>query len=738
MKKYRDRIIKGIGILLLAAILIMALVGYAAMLDEQLNGQIIHELERVADRSVFDFRTEVRNQQVSLMGIAERIGDVGELDGSRVMEILRDIKSRYPFKRLGIAMGAGVSYTTDQVELNVGDREFFYKAMAGETGVSQRLTDHTDGEAIVVFSTPIHVHDKVEGVLFATYELEDFSRILAAVSHEEGSSFCVVRSNGDVVVGDIDGAAGGDGNIYRILGKAGANGNAAMEMARLIGEEENGSLLVNYNGEKYLQVSTLGINDWYLLNLIPSTLLDETKNHIMVVTYGMCVGVCLLTVILIVCIIFLDKRKKQELERVLYVDSLTGGYSYQKFMLEARKKLDGAARKAAYIVMDIDQFKLIDELFGWDEGDKTLICINEIWKAWTGKDEIIGRSTADHFDVLAFYDKESELLQRVECFVNAVLEESERSGNGYVLKPKLGVYLVQDKAEEVQSMHNNAVLAHASIKNDPNVSYRLFDQAFKEQELHNKLVEDEMEQAYRKKEFIVYYQPKYDAKTGKMNGAEALVRWRKPDGTLIPPGSFIPLAEKKGFITKLDRYIFQEVCGHLHMWQEQGKQLVPVSVNVSREQLKDKDFMDAYENIWRESKTSPVYLEIELTESALFQNTEVTRRVVDELHKKGVRVLMDDFGTGYSSLMMLKTVPIDVMKLDKGFVDDYNDERGEKVIECVVRLAQSLRIRVTAEGVETKEQYEFLKTLGCDTIQGYYFARPMPAEDFERLLEDKD
>lgn len=738
MRKYRDRIIKGIGILLLAAILIKALIGYAAMLDGQLNGQIINELARAADRSVFAFQTEVSNQQVSLTEIAERIGDIGELDGDRIMEVLRNIKSRYPFKRLGIAMKDGVSYTTDRVELNVGDREFFYKAMAGETGLSQRLADHTDGEPIVVFSTPVYMHGKVECVLFATYDLDDFSRILAAVSHEEGGAFCVVRSNGDVVVSDIDMAASGDDNIYRILGRAGSNGDAALEMSRLIGEDENGSLLINYGGEKYLQVSTLGINDWYLLNFIPSTLLDGTKNYIMVATYGMCAGVCLLTVIFIVCIIYMDKKKKQELERVLYVDSLTGGYSYQKFMLEARKKLDAATRKAAYIVMDIDQFKLIDELFGWDEGDKTLICINDMWKAWTGKDEIIGRSTADHFDVLAFYDKESELLQRIEGYVKAVLEESERNGNGYVLKPKLGVYLVQDKTEEVQTMHNNAVLAHASIKNDPNVSYRLFDQAFKEQELHNKLVEDEMEQAYRKKEFIVYYQPKYDAGTGKMNGAEALVRWRKPDGTLIPPGSFIPLAEKKGFITKLDRYIFQEVCGHLHMWQEQGKRLVPVSVNVSREQLKDKDFMDAYENIWRENNTSPVYLEIELTESALFQNTEVTRRVVDELHRKGVRVLMDDFGTGYSSLMMLKTVPIDVMKLDKGFVDDYNDERGEKVIECVVRLAQSLHIRVTAEGVETKDQYEFLKALGCDTIQGYYFARPMPAEDFERLLEETD
>lgn len=738
MRKYRDRIIKGIGILLLAAILIKALIGYAAMLDGQLNGQIINELARAADRSVFAFQTEVSNQQVSLTEIAERIGDIGELDGDRIMEVLRNIKSRYPFKRLGIAMKDGVSYTTDRVELNVGDREFFYKAMAGETGLSQRLEDHTDGEPIVVFSTPVYMHGKVECVLFATYDLDDFSRILAAVSHEEGGAFCVVRSNGDVVVSDIDMAASGDDNIYRILGRAGSNGDAALEMSRLIGEDENGSLLINYGGEKYLQVSTLGINDWYLLNFIPSTLLDGTKNYIMVATYGMCAGVCFLTVIFIVCIIYMDKKKKQELERVLYVDSLTGGYSYQKFMLEARKKLDAATRKAAYIVMDIDQFKLIDELFGWDEGDKTLICINDMWKAWTGKDEIIGRSTADHFDVLAFYDKESELLQRIEGYVKAVLEESERNGNGYVLKPKLGVYLVQDKTEEVQTMHNNAVLAHASIKNDPNVSYRLFDQAFKEQELHNKLVEDEMEQAYRKKEFIVYYQPKYDAGTGKMNGAEALVRWRKPDGTLIPPGSFIPLAEKKGFITKLDRYIFQEVCGHLHMWQEQGKRLVPVSVNVSREQLKDKDFMDAYENIWRENNTSPVYLEIELTESALFQNTEVTRRVVDELHRKGVRVLMDDFGTGYSSLMMLKTVPIDVMKLDKGFVDDYNDERGEKVIECVVRLAQSLHIRVTAEGVETKDQYEFLKALGCDTIQGYYFARPMPAEDFERLLEETD
>ena len=193
---------------------------------------------------------------------------------------------------------------------------------------------------------------------------------------------------------------------------------------------------------------------------------------------------------------------------------------------------------------------------------------------------------------------------------------------------------------------------------------------------------------------------------------------------------FIPVAEENGFITKLDEYVFEEVCKEQKRLLESGIEPVPVSVNVSQKHL--------YFNILESVGIDGKYVQIELTESAMYENRSSILKIINELKKKNFKILMDDFGTGYSSLMMLKSIPIDVMKLDKTFVDDYNQEKGEMIIRCVVNLAKEMNIAITAEGVETEEQYEFLKELKCDDIQGYYFAKPMPEEEYESLLKDNN
>lgn len=247
-------------------------------------------------------------------------------------------------------------------------------------------------------------------------------------------------------------------------------------------------------------------------------------------------------------------------------------------------------------------------------------------------------------------------------------------------------------------------------------------------------MEDEMETALRHHEFVPYLQPKYDAETGTICGAEALIRWITPEGKIIPPGRFIPLAENNGFVRNLDREMFQLVCKIQKSMLEQGRRPVPISVNVSRQLLYDKTFADDYCNYIKEIGIPVELVELEITESALFEDIGLFRSTLDKLRSFGFRILMDDFGTGYSSLMMLHSVPIDVMKLDKSFIDDYEDEKGSSIIQCVLNLAKQLKIPVVAEGVETEEQYIYLKNSGCDVIQGYYFSKPLPEEDYLNKL----
>ena len=199
---------------------------------------------------------------------------------------------------------------------------------------------------------------------------------------------------------------------------------------------------------------------------------------------------------------------------------------------------------------------------------------------------------------------------------------------------------------------------------------------------------------------------------------------------MIPPGKFIPLAENNGFVRNLDREMFRMVCQMQKNLLEQGVSPVPVSVNVSRQLLYDKTFADDYCSYVQQIGISPDLVELEITESAFFEDINLFRTTLEKLRNFGFRILMDDFGTGYSSLMMLHTVPIDVMKLDKSFIDDYEDEKGSSIIQCVLNLAKMLKIPVVAEGVETKEQYIYLKDSGCDVIQGYYFSKPVPKDEY--------
>lgn len=735
MAVYKERLLKGTGVVLLLAVIVFSLFGYTSTLNVQLQEQVKNTLKSVAVQSVYTLRAEVDNQKNALVEIAERFDDVEVINGQKEVEVLREISQRYPFKRMGIATLDGMVYSTDDTKFSIENRDYFKQAMTGRTVVSERLADYTDGRPIVVFCTPIWVRGEIQGVLFATYSVEELARLLSAATFDRNSTFCIIRENGDVIVDDIHAVEHAGDNVFqRLLGAGEANKTAVAQIRDLIGRGGSGSVEIYHQEKKYLHVSQLGINDWYLLNILSSGVMDETRNRIMNVTYGFCTGVGVLALVFVIFMIGQERRKHQELERILYVDPLTGGYSYQKFLEEARKKLDAVPGKAAYIVMDIEQFKLVNELFGRENGDQVLLYLYRLWKNWIRPNEVFARRIADHFTVLAFYDQEEELIERVEDFIHSIKRDCRTNPSGYVMKPNLGVYLIQDKAEDIQIMQNNAVIAHSSIREENGQFYGVFDQTYKEKAVRKKLLEDQMEQAYQKKEFIVYYQPKYDAQTCAMTGAEALVRWRREDGSLVSPGEFIPLAEKNGFIVKLDKYIFKAVCEQLHEWKNQGLTLVPISVNLSGEHLKDQKFMEEYEEIWLQNDITVDNIELELTESALVENLSAARSVVEILHGKGVRILMDDFGTGYSSLMMLKTLHIDVMKLDKTFVDDYNDPRGEKIIECVINLARSLKFKVTAEGVETREQYEFLKELGCDSIQGYYFARPMPADEFRERL----
>ena len=419
--------------------------------------------------------------------------------------------------------------------------------------------------------------------------------------------------------------------------------------------------------------------------------------------------------------------------RFLEYDFLTGIYGQQKFYQATRELLDQrAGANFAFIHFDIDRFRIINTLYGSKEGDRLIHFVaGAIPKVMTAYGRgTYGRLGGDVFGMCVPYEDGAAIYHILE----GIRAEIRKHSVHYYLETCAGIYLVDDPDMEVAAMHDNAEIAAAQCKGQYMVHDVLYTEEIGQKVLREQHIIDEMDAALAEQQFIVYFQPKYQLKKMAPYGAEALVRWKKPSGEIVLPNEFIPIFERNGFITKLDYYVWEKVCQFIDSELSQGRNPAPISVNVSRVNLYNPDFMDSLIDLIHRYHIPPHYLNLELTESVFSEDAELIQRAVNYLHDAGFTILMDDFGSGYSSLNILKDVDLDVLKIDMKFFSKGNTaEKGAKIIEAVIRMAESLDMMVIAEGVEEKHQVDFLNDLGCDYIQGYYFGRPMSQDQYEKL-----
>ena len=419
--------------------------------------------------------------------------------------------------------------------------------------------------------------------------------------------------------------------------------------------------------------------------------------------------------------------------RFLEYDFLTGIYGQQKFYQATRELLDQrAGENFAFIHFDIDRFRIINTLYGSKEGDRLIHFVaGAIRKVMTAYGRgTYGRLGGDVFGMCVPYEDGAAIYHILE----GIRAEIRKHSVHYYLETCAGIYLVDDPDMEVAAMHDNAEIAAAQCKGQYMVHDVLYTEEIGQKVLREQHIIDEMDAALAEQQFIVYFQPKYQLKKMAPYGAEALVRWKKPSGEIVLPNEFIPIFERNGFITKLDYYVWEKVCQFIDSELSQGRNPAPISVNVSRVNLYNPDFMDSLIDLIHRYHIPPHYLNLELTESVFSEDAELIQRAVNYLHDAGFTILMDDFGSGYSALNILKDVDLDVLKIDMKFFSKGNTaEKGAKIIEAVIRMAESLDMMVIAEGVEEKHQVDFLNDLGCDYIQGYYFGRPMSQDQYEKL-----
>ncbi len=427
----------------------------------------------------------------------------------------------------------------------------------------------------------------------------------------------------------------------------------------------------------------------------------------------------------------LIEQKNEELRYLLEHDALTGLYNRSTFCRKTadflRQNPNGTYNMVQF---DIERFKVINELYGNFMGDRILLLIAEGLQKCLKDKGTYGRLEADHFAVCLPAGTEELQYVREQMDKSLASVKIEQKINLYY-----GVYTVEDRDMSVDLTCDRANLALRTVKGNSNRSYAVYNDELHQVVLSEQQLTNSMEEALLQRQFEVYYQPVVDLKTGEVVSAEALVRWNHPEKGMVSPGFFIPFFEHNGFIIKLDAYIREEVCRNIMELGRRGLNCVPVSVNVSRLEFYDPNLCRSIIDLTERYRLEPGMMRLEITESAYTDNPQQLLAAMKELQNYGFQVLMDDFGSGYSSLNMLKDVPVDILKMDMKFLENQGiSGRGPEILASLVRMAKKLGMHTIAEGIETKEQGDFLRSVGCEYGQGYYYARPMPADAFTNLL----
>ncbi len=439
-------------------------------------------------------------------------------------------------------------------------------------------------------------------------------------------------------------------------------------------------------------------------------------------------------VILARCQRIIELHEDKSIIHAAEKDNLTGLYT-KDFFTEYIKQIEkyNPDRKMDVSVINIEHFHLINELYGRKEGDKALICIADTLSELLNEMNGIGsRTEADYFYI---YNENNDDYDKV---LHRLLDSLSKEMPSAHVRLRMGVYKEVDKELTAENWIDRAKTACDRIRGDYSRHIAYYNNEFYEKSKYQEKLISDIEGAITNKDLVVYYQPKYNIQGDEphLRSAEALIRWNHPEFGMISPGDFIPLFESNGLIQKLDHYVWREAAEQVGKWKKKYGMSVPVSVNVSRMDIYYPKLRDDFIALLKENGLDNNELMMEITESAYADNADQLVNVIEQLRNDGFMIEMDDFGSGYSSLNMLTTIPIDALKMDMKFIRNMQkDEKSMKLVELVLDIADFLQVPVIAEGVETEEQLLLLKERGCDIIQGYYFSKPVPPEEFTTFIE---
>ncbi|MDX5645598.1 EAL domain-containing protein [Clostridioides difficile] len=652
-------------------------------------------------------------------------------------KLLRPYQKEYNLFMIGITDTKGNVSSTYRENVNsIKDKPSFEKAIkTKQVVVSDIEVSNVTGDKVFIIYVPIIKNNEMIGNIFASFYFQDVNNLISRSNFDDSIKFLMIDKDYTIIshpnkkyVNDKSKILDLEGNII---------GTTKSEILKNINKKCQGNFLSWDNWRLYnVKYTNIKWTNWTLVS--KCNIFKNFKNLIV----NFMIKLYFYIVIFMILWKLSNAKLIEQLKKLAYYDSLSGIKNKEKFRKDSMYILKNYYQDNFYLVqLDVNKFKYINEMFGYSEGNKILIHISQVLNNNTNKYEICARMDNDHFILLIACNTEDELLNRLSKINKEICNLITTNSSKYKIVMSSGIYKItkKDDIKKIDLLIDRANIAAKSKKEKYEHSYSFFNEDTRNRLYKEKRLEDNMNKALEKGEFIVYYQPKYSlGDVNEIEGAEALIRWNSPEFGFISPIDFIPLFEKNGFIVNIDMFVFEEVCKTLNKWINKGYTPVPISVNMSRVHLYRDNFIENITDLISKYNISPEFIELELTESVVFDNLNILIDIMKKIKEIGFLISMDDFGSGYSSLNLLKDLSFDILKLDRGFLIETTDtKRGKIIISKIVEMAKAIDIKVICEGVETYEQVEFLKEIGCDKVQGYLFAKPMVLDEFEKHLNFK-
>lgn len=698
----------------------------------------------VSTQIASDIKTEFETRKMSMAMVADSIQNVVQTSNSTKLQEFLNRKSEYSIFDNFIFIG------TDEIHEKINDYENTneYKIILPHLNLfDENNTEHNhtciqhDRNNNIYYTHQISRNNKTIGLLIGFRNKKRIQKLIKPKIFDGNADSCIINTSKELIVSpnkisnlSLSNYIIGNKNSLKQLETFMQNVSECKPCIIEVETKNKKSLILCFN--------PLDINDWGLITFLPTDNIRGNSDLYLRRTTFITIGSIFIFLILTILSFVSYRNNKKLIQKVAFRDPITGGMNETAFRVLYHQIVKRAKPNSfSIILMNIKNFKLINEQFGTDEGDKTLRYVYNTIKENLTKNEFLARTEADTFYLCLKETNQkiiNERLNGIVSFINSF--NGDNTDKVFNIVFHKGAYTVTDPSKKlkiVQGYTKSAFMVALEQNTEECVFYdiSLTEKMYKEQEIINLF-----DKSIKNHDFKVFLQPKVRLEDGSVGGAEALVRWYHPERGIIYPNDFIPIFEKNGMICKLDEYMFTEVCKILADWQKKGRKLFPVSVNLSRQHFKTNlDFLDKFYEIVKEYNIPRNILEFELTESIFFETSKfkTVKESIQKMHELGFLCSLDDFGSGFSSLGLLKEFDIDTIKFDRQFFIDLSTKKAKDIIDTMIDLSLKLGIHTVAEGIETGEQVTYLDSAKCDMIQGYFYSKPLCLDDFEKWIQEK-